>query len=303
MPETEETYENIGQLIMERLEDIEDLPSLPLVIMKLTAEIQNPDSTASRVARIMEEDPAIMARVLKVVNSSFYSSAYADAPIENVQHAIVRLGFDAIRNIALTSSVFTIFKEDHKKVFDRTAFWRHCICTGLIANVIARYARAKSGIKVPPETVALGGLLHGIGKIVLEQHFYDLFTRILEYARDKKVPLLAVEKNVFNLSHSEIGAWLARRWKLSKDIIACIEHYQEPDGAPEDFKDMVSMVHIADYICNLKGFGQSGNTVVPYFDPMPWKRLGLDVGIITDVMDEVEKEAAKSEILLALRNS
>ncbi|MBF0199006.1 MAG: HDOD domain-containing protein, partial [Planctomycetes bacterium] len=223
--------------VLERLEAIEDLPSLPLVIVHLNEAIQNVESSAADVAKIMEEDPAIMARVLKIVNSAFYSGGMSSQPITNVKHAIVRLGYDAVRNIALTSSVFSIFKEDHAQVFNRIEFWRHCICTGIIANVVCDFSPLRD--RIPKESVALSGLLHDMGKIILEQYFYDIFTKILLFAKEHNTPVHEIEQTAFQISHSEIGAWLGKNWNLGEDLIACIEYHHTPEEAPEEYRDMV----------------------------------------------------------------
>ncbi|MBF0244734.1 MAG: HDOD domain-containing protein [Planctomycetes bacterium] len=299
---TVKDYTNLGEEVMSRLRGLNDLPSLPIVIMRLTEILQDEDSSAQQVSRIMEDDPAIMARVIKVVNSAFYSGAFASKPVTHVRHAIVRLGFDAIRNIALTTSVFSVFKEDHKQIFNRNEFWRHCICTGIIANVLYRFCK-KSDIRIPVESMFLGGLLHDMGKIVMEQYFHDLFTEVLRYGERKKVPLFMIEEQVLSLTHAQIGAWLARRWKLSEDLITCIEHHHKPENAPPVYRAMAGIVHVADYICNLKALGQSGNTVPPPFNQSVWGELGLEITMISDIMDIVDVEAKKSEILLSLKGS
>jgi putative nucleotidyltransferase with HDIG domain len=285
--------------VMDRLEAIEDIPSLPLVITRLTEAIQNVDSSASDVAKIMEDDPAIMARVLKMVNSSFYAGGAQTEPVTNVRHAIVRLGYDAVRNIALTSSVFSVFKDDHAMVFDRKEFWRHCICTGIVANVVCDFTKYKDG-GIPRESVALAGLLHDMGKIIMEQYFYDMFTKILDHAKSNDLTLFEIETQAFKVGHCEIGAWLAKRWKLSPEMIACIEFHHEPERAPEEFRAMVSLVHVADYICNLKRMGQSGNPKPPEFRQEIWEELGLNVESINEIVKVAEEEAEKSEILLSL---
>jgi putative nucleotidyltransferase with HDIG domain len=283
---------------LQRLENIEDLPSLPLVITKLTQVIQSVDSSANDVATVMEEDPAIMARVLKLVNSSFYSNISGE-PITNVKHAIVRLGYDAVRNIALTTSVFTVFKEDHQKVFDRKEFWKYCICTGLIANTLYEMSDLSSEI-IPKDSVTLAGLMHDIGKIILEQYFYDEFSKILEESHKYDTPLLDVEKKMIGMTHTEIGAWLAKKWKLNHELVACIEFYPTPELAPKEYQPLVNLVHLSDYITNFKPLGQSGNPSPPPCSERVWTDLGLDPHQMTDILDKAEDAAERSQILLSL---
>jgi len=284
--------------ILGKLESIEDLPSLPVVIMRLTDAIEDSNSSAVDVARIMEDDPAIMARVLKMVNSAFYSGSLASEPITNAQQAIVRLGYEAVRNVALTSSVFDIFCEEHAQAFNRMEFWRHCISVGIVANVIYDYSTVRS--KIQRDSLALGGLLHDMGKIIQEQYFYSLFTQVLTFAEEHERPLYQIEESVFRIDHSEIGAWLGRTWRLNPELIACIEFHHHPMRAPAEYREMVCLVHIADYICNLKKIGHSGNPKPPPFNDEIWRSVGLHESKIPEILAIAEKESEKSEILLSL---
>ncbi len=105
--------------IVRRLEKIYNLPTLPAVIEKLGEEIRNPKSDARRVAALIEDDPSMMSRILKVVNSAFYGGI---EPITSVQQAVSRMGFNAINNIALSTSVFAAFDKSGEAGFDRKEF-------------------------------------------------------------------------------------------------------------------------------------------------------------------------------------
>ena len=284
--------------VIKKLESIEDLPSLPVVMAKLNTIIQNVDSSASDVAVVMEEDPAIMTRVIKLVNSSFYSSISGE-PITNVKHAVVRLGYDTIRDIALTTSVFSTFKGNHAKVFERKQFWKYCICTGLIANSVYEISDVTPGM-ISGDHVFLAGLLHDIGKIILEQFFHDEFSKILEVSHDNDTPLIYVEREMIGMCHSEIGAWLGKKWNLNADLLACIEFYPNPQEAPEVYRPLVNLIHLSDYIANFKPLGQSGNPSPPPYHKSAWVELGLEVNQINEILQKAEEAAERSQILLSL---
>ena len=116
----------------------EDLPTLPEVAVRLQQVVDDPRSDARDVARIIQEDPSIATKVLKVVNSVFYAPAHG-MKITELQAAIARLGFMAVSNIALSTSVFRACARAQQPVFDRREFWRHSVCVGIVGSVLHDY--------------------------------------------------------------------------------------------------------------------------------------------------------------------
>jgi len=157
----ERVMESQKDQIFQKLESIRDLPTLPMIIEKLGAAIRDPNTNAEGIAGIIEDDPAMMAKILKVVNSVLYG---AREPINSLQLAVARMGLNAINNIAMSTSVFTTYKKDEQSDFDRVEFWRHCICTGIAAEVIYRRCRENLSQNYSKDLIHLSGLLHDIGK-------------------------------------------------------------------------------------------------------------------------------------------
>jgi len=282
--------------IFEKLESIRDIPTLPVVLEKLKREMTNPHSDAARIARIVEDDPSMMARILKVVNSPLYAS---HERIETLPLAISRMGLNAISNIALSTSVFSTFGPAWQKDFDRKEFWCHCICTGIAVNVIDERRRNHLMGRYEKNELHLAGLLHDIGKIVFEQYFHDEFVISVLFCKQRSIPLFQMELECIGADHTQVGAWLGARWRLSERLNETIRWHHEPTNAKEEYQELIMMCHAANYICNLVRIGDSGDAVAPSFFRGVWKRLGIDIEDISGMIEQIKEESKNSEIMLS----
>ncbi len=282
--------------IMKKLEAIKNLPTLPVIISKLNKAIGNENSDAKQIARIIEDDPAIMARILKVVNSAFYA---ASEPIASVNQAVARIGLKALSNIAMSTAVFSSFGKSTSDTFNREEFWRHSICTGIAANVIYQKARKNLKTTLQKELLHLSGLIHDMGKVIHEQYFHDLFCEALKVSARDAVPLFQAESMIIGIDHSLSGEWLGKKWRLDENILQVIRFHHEPDNADAASWELVGLIHVANYVCNQEKIGISGDSK-PAFMPHIWKKLGMTINDIPEVIDRVHEESAKSEVLLAL---
>lgn len=288
---------NQARSIYAKLESLTQLPTLPPVIGRLQEAIRDPECGARRVCAIVEDDPAMMMRILRVVNSPLYAGL---APVSSLELAVTRLGFTTIVNIAISTAVFSMFGRPRQDGFDRVGFWRHSISTGIAAQVL--YERARPGLKsrYPVDLLHLVGLLHDLGKIVLEQHFNAAFLKAVEQAASRKVALDAAERDMLGTDHAEVGSWLGMRWNLAPEVLQVVRWHHDPAQASLDNRELIMLVHAADYICNLEHVGDGGNGTAPAFQQSTWIELGLSARDIPAVLDEVTARSGESEVLLAI---
>ncbi len=284
--------------ILQKLNSIANLPTLPVVMHKISAAVRDPKTDARSLAVIMEDDPAIMARVLKIVNSAFYAGAF---PVTTVQQAVARMGLRAIHNIALSTAVFSAFGKSEDNTFDRKEFWRHSICVGIGACLLADRAASRLTRPYPRDSLHLAGLLHDIGKIVLDQYFHDEFLAALARSRASAVSFRQAEEEAFRADHAQIGAWLGAKWNLTDELTQVVRWHHDPAGAGENRREINMLIHVSNCICNRHGIGDGGDTTAPDFVAEPWWRLGLaEKEDAPAIAEAIRKESEKSEILLSL---
>ncbi len=283
--------------ITEELESIDSLPTLPVIIQELGTALRDPDSDAQRVARIIEDDPSIMARILRVVNSSFYGGS---RPTTSVQTAVARLGMDAVHNLAIMTAVYSSFGSGKQTRFDREEFWRHSVCTGLAATVVNDAAGGSHKTTCTNDMLHLAGLMHDIGKIIFDSYYPDEFSRALDLAAEEGIPLYFAEKKELGVSHDEVGAWFARRWNMSDSIAQAIQRHHDPGSSDKgDDSILATICHVADYFVLNSDVAGSGNPV-PELDGGALEMLGLPRGILTDLADLVQELSQQSEMLRIL---
>lgn len=279
--------------IRQSLESISTIPTLPVVIDKLTRLLQNPKTSAEEVGKAITTDQALASKVLKLVNSAFYGFP---GRISTITHAIVILGFSTVKNVVLTASIFDAFRKQGTGIdgFDLEHFWLHSIACGAAAQSIA-----KTTGNTQKEECFIAGLIHDIGKIILCQYLPDDFRDAYLYAKEKNILFFESEKALFDVTHQEIGSFLAQRWNLPKDLQNAIKFHHDPSPTREHYT-MTAIVHCADIFIRALDYGNGGDSKIPIMSDHVWKNLGLDAIPLSQLFEAINDEIEKASVFVQL---
>lgn len=254
---------------------IDSLPTLPPVVNKLTSMVESPDVTAREVGKLIASDQVLGARVLRLVNSPFYGFP---GRISSISHAIILLGFNVIKGVVLSASVFDIMEKS------MVGLWEHSLGCAVATGAVARAVGMSDA-----EEIATAGLLHDIGKVIVRVSLTEDYDQIAAYVQQKNCPFCEAERLVLGVDHSEIGLWLAREWNLPERLAMPISYHHDPLSAPR-YQDRVAAVHVADSIVRAFGVGSGGDPWVGHIDRRAWEILGLDEVDLNVLMQQIMLE-------------
>jgi len=241
--------------------------SPPIVYLKLKKTLEDPRSSFKEFSEVIGGDPALVARLLKIVNSSFYGF---ETEIETVTHALNIVGTEQLTELVLATTVIREFKDIPKRIVDMLSFWRHSIACGVAAKIIAE-AAGESHL----ESYYIAGMLHDIGSLVIYKKFPDKATEVLERCRSHKENLLKVELEVFGASHAKVGCQLLKGWGLPGRIYEPVFCHHRPKES-KDHPMLTRIVHLADSIVDEIKLGSSGEPLANPVDPKIYEELGYD---------------------------
>jgi len=273
------------------LDNIRDLPTLPTSYFKISKLLQDVNTPAREVSRVLETDQAIASKVLRLVNSSFFGFSRR---VTQVSQAVMLLGYNAIRNAVLSISVFDTFPGTSSQRFDRREFWRHTIATAIVARHLARC------LKLGQEDDAFAaGILHDLGKLVVDQCMPEQFRIILECIKDHEVSMFEAERQVLGATHAEIGEYLLEKWRLPHPLVEAVALHHTPHNIRSN-PQLVSLVHLGDHISRRLKVGDGGDPLLPAIDPFVNGELGLGAGQLEEMIPQIEAELQSSDDVLAL---
>ena len=218
---------------------LRNVPSLPSLYFRINEALASPDTSIEEIAAIVQQDPGMTAKLLQLVNSAFFGIARRiTSPVEAVQF----LGVGRLRSLVLSLHVFSCFDESKLNGFSIEKVWSHSISSGMVAQRIARLEKVDRGTT---DEIFVAAMLHDIGKVMLASSLPDLYQEAMAIARDRKILPVDAEREVFGVSHCEIGAYLLGLWGLPVTIVEAIALHHEPAKSGVRAFSPLSVVHAA----------------------------------------------------------
>ncbi|OIR14724.1 ribonuclease Y [mine drainage metagenome] len=216
------------------LDKLHQLPAMPLVVREVMSSFRDANVGSAIMARKIELDQGLSARVLRVANSSFYGLS---REVGSIQDAVTVLGFDTVRSLVVSAGFTRAFPAGADGLFDRHAYWMRSF---KVASYTEALAQRLGGVRQLSFT---SGLFHDVGQLVLSICIPEKFADILAQQKTTGLNLIEVEQAVLGFDHSEIGAEMAKRWNFPPEIEHAINFWRVPDHEP--FEPISGMVYVA----------------------------------------------------------
>jgi len=281
--------------VLKKLTQIKELPTLPDVIMKVQVVANSEESDAKKLAHLIERDPSLASKILKVANSVFYG--VTRKRISSIQFAIARIGFDEVLRLALASSVIEQFSMNYNTL-DYVGFWRHSLAAAYLAQKIAEKSINRLGSRDELPQFYLAGLLHDIGILIYDRFFQKEFDDIVNYTLFHGVPFTEAENAVADKdSHGYVGGTLVEIWKLDPFIISAVRHHHEAHRAPEKYKHIASVLTVVEHILSTTKM-RSVEGLLPEPEKSIFEFLGISEDDYPKLVSYTEKELLKCDALL-----
>lgn len=277
----------IGEKKISLKDAVADLPPMPHLASKMLQVLSDPDSTVEDLTDIIEQDPAIMATLIKVSNSALYRTG---EEISTLNNAITRLGFKTIRSLVLTATTHSLFPKNNAKLeMMSQALWQHAKECGLASRQIATFIGYHE-----PEEAFVAGLLHDIGKLAILLKYTESFKRISDYQR-KGVSSIDAENEVLGFDHAETGGALMDKWKIPENLALCVKFHHTPDMASE-YSRLAHIVSLGDCLSHIYGIYADETQTAAEKQKLNLKALKITEDDIETLREKVVEDFEQSDV-------
>ncbi len=274
---------------------ITDLPTIPHVLMSIWKLLDDPDSSSADLEKVISLDQALTAKVIRLANSPFY---HTKSEVSSVRSAIVNVGFDAVKNLVIAVSITSVFKKlkGANRYFPLKEFWRHCVGVGVVSRSLAKKVEG-----IDSETCFCAGILHDVGKFVMNLLFPKEFADALALAAKEKIYIHEAEGRLFDVDHSFFGERLAEHWKFSAELAGIIRNHHRPiDEIPDLYMAETAIIQVADSITRDLQFGFPGDFIKGAPSELALEFLRVDDGFTGNFSNEVVGEIQSAGEILNL---
>lgn len=279
------------KIVTDAVNSISHIATLPEITVKIIELVENPRSTAQDLHKLISNDPALVARILKVVNSAFYG---LPGQISNINRAIVLLGLNAVKNIVIAASLAKLFRGGRVSPhFSAQDLWTHSISVGVMSRMLV----SKINNSLPDEAF-LAGLIHDLGILVELQALRDPLVEVVERAAREPGRYIDIETQVMGVDHQALGAGLTNKWKFPRSFQYVTGFHHNPMSLAPECRWMACVIHVADHVCCREGMGYSMTTHGEELDINALSELGLTMDVVDSLAKTLPEVMKETESLI-----
>jgi HD-like signal output (HDOD) protein len=257
-----------------------NLPSLPTIYRQISEAIARPTSSARDIGNVISKDIGLSARLLRLVNSTFYGFP---SRIDTLSRAVTIIGNRQLSTLALGMNIINTFKNIPSHLIDMKSFWEHSIACGIGARIIAGYENIQN-----TERLFVAGLLHDIGRLILYSHIPVHAKNALLRAKYTDNLLHEAEFEIMGFNHARIGGLLLKKWQLPIALENTVKYHHTPQESKDPLEPAI--VHLADIMINALGIGSSGERFVPPLDPSAWQCIGISTNTLALTITQMDRQ-------------
>jgi putative nucleotidyltransferase with HDIG domain len=250
------------------------------VLQEIEEALQSTQCNLSAIGDVIQKDPDLTARLLRLANSPFFGFANR---LSTVTEAVSLLGIQQIQDMIMASSVLEQFKGVPDQFVNKDSFWRHSLAVGITARLLAMERRLPK-----PDKFFVAGLLHDVGRLVLLSQAAEWAQAVFGLYQRERLLLRDAEKKILGYDHQQIAAELLQYWSYPPVLIQAVACHHTPWQSAARLE--ATVVHIADHLVNAMGIGSSGEQFIPPLDERAWTALGLGQETLAKIVDAVDEQ-------------
>ncbi|MCB2181793.1 MAG: HDOD domain-containing protein [Desulfobulbaceae bacterium] len=272
--------------IQDLLDKVGDLPTLPTIANQINLEMQKNSLTAKSLGKIISTDTSLSAKVLRVANSAFYG---LPREVTSLDKAVMVIGFDAVKNIALSISIFSLFEKEGDSFVDVSGLWLHSIGCGVSAKNIVEVGSKQLG-----DDAFLMGILHDIGKVVLISKLPDDMKKVIDLMTNKEMNQRQAELEIFGFSHDRVGSLLLQNWNFPPTIVQTVKFHHKIEFNEKNMDEhiplLIHSLFIGNQIAKILGLGLSTDMERVNIPEEVWSRLKIKREQLPLLRDKIKNQ-------------
>jgi putative nucleotidyltransferase with HDIG domain len=289
LPATPQAQTSLGTL--EEAARKAKLPPLPQLLLELQKVMNDPESSAADMARVISKDPKLTATLLRIVNSAMFNFP---SQIETVSRAVAVVGMKQLSTLASGTLLLSMFQPDPYGLVDLESFWKHSIAVGIFARALAVKLKLEE-----PERLFVAGLLHDIGWMALANAYPEAVIATLNHAREQGIDLASAEREVLGFDHAVFGAFLLRKWNFPLLLITGVAFHHDPARGAKYAEPRI--LHLANFVANAMSMSAVWTGLIQPLDTETWDSLGLKGAHAKGLLQETAGEL-QSTLSILIQN-